>query len=157
VAWIEKRRNGFIVRDRVGSRKTADYFNTVTEAQRHKRSLEVAKDPRKITVADVYASLGGGGTKFMTPAVAEYGRKLIETADVGEGTRKFLPGQIVRMMQEEGYRHFSMHWHTELWHSLDAKNPAKGWGVEVAGAWYWYSGWVEVVRRHCEENAPDYR
>ncbi len=70
---------------------------------------------------------------------------------------KSLPGQIVRMMQEEGYPRFSMHWHTELWHSLDAKNPGKGWGVEVAGAWYWYSSWIEVVRKHCEENAADYK
>jgi Domain of unknown function (DUF3644) len=70
---------------------------------------------------------------------------------------KFLPGQIVRMMQEEGYRHFSMHWHTLLWRSLDAKNPGKGLGVAVAGAWYWYSAWIDVVRSHCEENAASYR
>lgn len=70
---------------------------------------------------------------------------------------KFLPGQIVRMMQEEGYPKFTMHWHTELWHSLDAKNPGKGWGVAVAGAWYWYSSWIEIVRKHCEENAANYR
>lgn len=70
---------------------------------------------------------------------------------------KFLPGQIVRMMQEEGYPRFSMHWHTELWRSLDARNPGKGWGVEVAGAWYWYSSWIEVVRQHCEANAASCR
>jgi hypothetical protein len=66
---------------------------------------------------------------------------------------KFLPGQIVRMMQEEGYEWFSMHSHTELWQSLDAKDPSKGWGVTVAGAWYWYSSWVDRVRKHCEDTA----
>jgi hypothetical protein len=67
---------------------------------------------------------------------------------------KFLPGQIVRMMREEGYPWFSMHSHTELWQSLDGKNPGKGWGVDVAGSWYWYSSWVELVREHCKETAP---
>lgn len=70
---------------------------------------------------------------------------------------KFLPSQIVRMMREEGYPGFSIHWHTELWHSLDAKNPGKGWGVEVAGAWYWYLSWVDVVRKNCMENGARYR
>ena len=70
---------------------------------------------------------------------------------------KFLPGQIVRMMQDEGYPRFSMHWHTEAWRSSDAKNPGRGWGVAVAGAWYWYSSWIEVVRAHCEEHAGRYR
>lgn len=56
---------------------------------------------------------------------------------------KYLPSQIVRMMREEGFLGFGMHQHTELWKSLDARNPAKGLGVNVAGAWYWYDSWVE--------------
>lgn len=70
---------------------------------------------------------------------------------------KYLPGQIVQMMREEGYPGFSMHWHTQLWHALDARAPGKGWGVEVAGTWYWYSNWVDVVRAHCAEHADDYQ
>jgi hypothetical protein len=70
---------------------------------------------------------------------------------------KFLPGQIVQTMHDEGFPHFSMHWHTQLWQGLDAKNAGKGWGVEVAGSWYWYASWVEVVRAHCEEFASDYQ
>lgn len=69
---------------------------------------------------------------------------------------KFLPSQIVRMMQEEGYPRFTMHSHTELWQVKDAKTPGKGWGVAVAGYWYWYSTWIEVVRAHCSENATRY-
>jgi hypothetical protein len=57
------------------------------------------------------------------------------------------------MMKEEGHTWFTMHSHTELWHSLDAKNPGKGWGVPVAGYWYWYSSWVEMVRAHCQRNS----
>lgn len=70
---------------------------------------------------------------------------------------KFLPGQIVEVMREEGLPRFSMHWHTTLWQSLDAKNPGKGWGVEVAGYWYWYASWVEIVRAHCKEYRADYQ
>lgn len=70
---------------------------------------------------------------------------------------KFRPSDVVRMMREEGYPRFGLHWHTELWHELEAKNPAKGFGVDVAGSWYWYSSWVDTVRTHCEENAARYR
>jgi hypothetical protein len=70
---------------------------------------------------------------------------------------KYLPGEIVRMMQAEGYPRFTVHWHTELWRSRDAKDPARGWGVAIAHAWYWYSSWVEIVRKHCEEHANQYR
>lgn len=64
---------------------------------------------------------------------------------------KFLPSQVVQMMREEGFADFSMHQHTELWRSLSAKDPAKGYGTAIAGAWYWYSKWIDTVRRHCEE------
>jgi len=70
---------------------------------------------------------------------------------------KFLPTNIVGLMRSEGYPRFTMHSHTELWHSLNAKNPAKGLGVLIANTWYWYSAWIEIVRKHCEENAPRYR
>jgi hypothetical protein len=59
---------------------------------------------------------------------------------------KFLPGQIVAMMRAEGYPKFGMQRHIDLWKAEDAKNHAKGYGVEVAGAWYWYERWVDVVR-----------
>jgi hypothetical protein len=70
---------------------------------------------------------------------------------------KFLPGQIVKMMREEGYRRFYMHHHTYLWQSLDAKSQGSRYGVDVAGAWYWYSSWVDEVRKHCEDEGDVYR
>jgi hypothetical protein len=70
---------------------------------------------------------------------------------------KFLPSEIVRTMQGEGFRRFTMHSHTQLWKSLDAKEAGRGWGVEVAGAWFWYATWIEIVRQHCEDNAASYR
>jgi hypothetical protein len=69
---------------------------------------------------------------------------------------KYLPGHIVAMMHDEGFPKFNMHWHTELWKELDAKTPGKGYGIDVEGAWYWYSSWVDVVREHCTNWADSY-
>ena len=71
---------------------------------------------------------------------------------------KFLPKQIVAQMKSEGYQHFGIHQHTQLWKLLDAKNPAHGFGVKVAGGiWYWYERWVQEVRLHCLRNGDKYR
>lgn len=69
---------------------------------------------------------------------------------------KFLPNQVVEIMQAEGYSQFNMHHHTQLWKKEEAKNPIKGFGVKVATAWYWYDIWVSRVRTHCIENSAIY-
>jgi hypothetical protein len=70
---------------------------------------------------------------------------------------KFLPKAIVQAMHEEGYPRFNMHHHTALWKSLDAKADGRGLGVAIAGAWYWYQPWVDIVRAHCAENASRFQ
>jgi hypothetical protein len=70
---------------------------------------------------------------------------------------KFLPKQIVETMRTEGYPRFNMHHHTELWKGMDARKEGRGLGVNVAGAWYWYAPWVELVRNFCQENAARFR
>ena len=69
---------------------------------------------------------------------------------------KHLPGQIVTAMQSEGYPGFKLHHHTRLWQTLKAKDPVKGYGVEVANTWYWYDRWVDEVRKHCGANVSIY-
>ena len=70
---------------------------------------------------------------------------------------KYLPMQIVNIIQNEGYPYFSIHNHTTLWQSLDAKNQGKGYGTLVADKmWHWYERWVDVVREHCRANADTY-
>ena len=64
---------------------------------------------------------------------------------------KYLPGQIVQIMNDEGYKSFSMHYHTKLWQSKDARNPKHNYGVFVAKQWYWYENWLDVVRKYCED------
>lgn len=71
--------------------------------------------------------------------------------------KKYLPSQIVKMMNNEGYLKFSMYHHTELWKSTDSKNPEKHFGVPVANTWYWYESWVEYVRNHCKQNEEKYK
>ncbi len=69
---------------------------------------------------------------------------------------KYLPGQIVQMMEKEGFVGFSMHHHTQLWKSMDGKNSAKGYGVKVGTTWYWYDRWVQVVNQYCVDNRNRY-
>lgn len=64
---------------------------------------------------------------------------------------KHLPGEIVKIMKEKGYA-FSMHTHTKLWRDSNAKEAAKGFGVFVAGTWYWYDNWLKEVEKHCIAN-----
>ncbi len=66
------------------------------------------------------------------------------------------PSKIVEMMSDE-FPNFAMHHHTNLWKTLDAKNPAKGFGVMTeSDGWRWYDRWAEAVRQHCEENRETY-
>jgi hypothetical protein len=61
-------------------------------------------------------------------------------------------------MKDEGYDRFTMRWHSELWKSLSAKDPAKAYGVQLSdGQWYWYETWLNRVREHCKENDAKYR
>lgn len=69
---------------------------------------------------------------------------------------KHLPNGVVALMKEEGFKEFSIHWHTGLWRAQDAKNALKGFGVEVGKVWYWYDRWIDVVRQHCKDNAAKY-
>jgi hypothetical protein len=66
---------------------------------------------------------------------------------------KFLPSAVVKLMQDDGFTSFRMGAHTDFWREKDAKNPAKGFGVQVATTWYWYESWVNEVRMHCQENS----
>lgn len=69
---------------------------------------------------------------------------------------KFKAGAVVRAVQGEGHKKFNMHHQTSLWKALDAKNPGKGFGVDVDGSWFWYERWIDEVRSHCRENAAAY-
>lgn len=70
---------------------------------------------------------------------------------------KWLPSQIVGKVKADGFPKFGMAQHTDFWKSCDAKNPANGYGVQVAKTWYWYDSWLMAVRKHCTDNSGAYR
>lgn len=70
--------------------------------------------------------------------------------------KKYRPSTIVTTMSAEGYSKFKQYQHTKLWKKMDAKNPAKGYGIQVENSWYWYESWVTAVRQHCKSNQRKY-
>lgn len=59
--------------------------------------------------------------------------------------QKYLPSEIVAKIKAAEHPAFSMHDHTVLAKQLDARAPAKGYGVKVAKTWYWYENWFDKV------------
>lgn len=59
--------------------------------------------------------------------------------------QKYLPSQIVAKVREAGRSNFNMYDHTKLAQQQEARTSAKGYGVSIANAWYWYEGWFEKV------------
>ncbi len=70
---------------------------------------------------------------------------------------KWLPSQIVAKVKADGFPKFGMAQHSDLWKSSDARNPAKGYGVQVAKTWYWYDTWLVFVRKYCADKSGAYR
>jgi len=69
---------------------------------------------------------------------------------------KFLPKDIIKQMRNKGFIKFTITHHVRLWKSLEAKDPKKNFGVNVAGCWYWYESWIKEVEEHCCENKDKY-
>ena len=69
--------------------------------------------------------------------------------------KKYLPGEIVKLMKSKGYDKFSVNKHTELWKSRDARNSKFSYGVLIANTWYWYETWVHEVEKHCEAHKDE--
>lgn len=58
---------------------------------------------------------------------------------------KFLRKDVLKKIQEAGHTNFGPSQHTVLWKKYDGKNPAKGFGVDVCGTWYWYQNWIDFI------------
>lgn len=65
---------------------------------------------------------------------------------------KYLPTDIVKHMHAKGFTEFNIYRHTTLWQKECAKDPSKGFGVEIAGKWYWYDTWLEKVLEHINDS-----
>ena len=65
---------------------------------------------------------------------------------------------ICKKMQKKGFTEFNISAHTRLWKSLNAKDPAHGWGKQgdYKSIWVWNDNWLKEVSNHCQENKSQY-
>ncbi|MEW6619199.1 MAG: DUF3644 domain-containing protein [bacterium] len=65
---------------------------------------------------------------------------------------KFLRKDVLKKVQAEGHNEFGPSQHTQFWKDHNGKNPAKGFGVEVCGTWYWYQKWIDFILKELQGN-----
>lgn len=71
---------------------------------------------------------------------------------------KYRPKDVVTAVREAGFQKFRINpEHLNLWKSEDAKNPAKGYGTDISGTWYWYESWVRRCIELCSAVGDKYR
>jgi len=71
---------------------------------------------------------------------------------------KYRAKDIVAKVHEAGFTRFNLFRdHVQMWKAEDAKNPAKHYGVEVRGTWYWYQNWLDRVLNLCAKKGNAFR
>ena len=71
---------------------------------------------------------------------------------------KFLAKHVVDEVRKAGFQRFRvMPEHVDMWRSEGAKSPAKGFGVEVQGVWYWYQSWIDRCVELCKAGGDRYK
>ena len=133
----------------VGAKQLPDVITTVNKLIENIMSDSDYNDPRysyRVYVAPRTVNNRGKADQAFVFAPAGSN---IEMAIREVERPKYTAGQIVEKMQKEGYVTFSMYGKggfVPFWKSLEAKKPGKGYGVQIAGAWYWYEAMVVEVR-----------
>lgn len=57
---------------------------------------------------------------------------------------KFRAKDVVATVRQAGFPRFRISpEHVQIWKTEGAKNPGKGYGVDVQGTWYWYQSWID--------------
>ena len=71
---------------------------------------------------------------------------------------KFRAKDVVAAVQKAGYKGFRvLREHIDMWKSEDAKNPSKGFGIDVQGSWYWYQSWIDRCIELCNAVGDRYK
>ena len=71
---------------------------------------------------------------------------------------KFRPKDVVAEVKKAGFPGFRMSpHHVDFWKQENAKDPAKGYGTNVQGSWYWYENWVKRCVELCEAGGDRFR
>ena len=72
--------------------------------------------------------------------------------------KKYLAKHVVAEVHKAGFNRFRTNpEHLQMWKAEDAKNPARGYGVDLHGIWYWYENCVKRVIELCEQGGDKYR
>lgn len=64
---------------------------------------------------------------------------------------KFRPSDVVAAVNAAGFTRFRVtpeHWN--MWKAEDAKKDGKGYGVNIAGVWYWCQTWTDRCIELCK-------
>ena len=70
---------------------------------------------------------------------------------------KFRPKDVVNAVQNAGFPQFKIQpQHLDMRKEQNAKEPSKGYGVEVAGLWYWYQNWIDRCIELCRASGSKY-
>jgi hypothetical protein len=71
---------------------------------------------------------------------------------------KYRAMDVVKEIKKAGFSRFRVcPEHTDLWKSQNARDPAKGYGADVQGTWYWYESWIKKCLELCEQAGDKYR
>ena len=125
-----------------------DFHNGLTDAEQSdpKFRYRVAFVP-KVAGKASKSDLAVEFVKAGTPEAEDVERVLLKDTE----RPKYRPTAIVAKAKAAGFAQFAIFDHTQLVKQLDARSPGKGYGVEVAGQWYWYDGWFEKVMEKLNE------
>ena len=71
---------------------------------------------------------------------------------------KYRATDVVSELRKSGFTKFRVQpEHLSMWKSEDAKDPAKGYGTEIQGVWYWYRSWVDRCIDLCQKAGNQYK
>lgn len=125
-----------------------DFHNRLTDAEQadpkfRYRVAFVPKVAGKASKSDLAVEFVKAGT----PEAVNVERVLLKETE----RPKYRPTEIVAKVKAAGFPQFAIFDHTLLVNQLNARSPGKGYGVEIAGQWYWYDGWFEKVMEKLNE------
>jgi len=146
-AEISLQSNGQIV----GNKQLPDVIATVNKLIEEAMSDSDYSDPRYSYRVYVAPRTVNNRSKADQAVVFAPTGSEIEMAIREVERPKYTAGQIVEAMRKEGYADFTIFGKggfVEFWKRLDAKTPGKGYGVQIAGAWYWHDKMLTDVRAH---------
>jgi hypothetical protein len=70
---------------------------------------------------------------------------------------KFRAKDVVKHVKQAGFSKFRpTPEHAAMWKAENAKDPSKGYGTEIQGAWYWYQSWIDRCIELCQAAGEKY-